>query len=149
LGDLRDKFPAHVAGDDGGDDGGDDDALRAADVSEHAAFARRNQDRKHSRFSVNGLWILRSLAGWAGIYALGIGFAATAMRWESFSCAVPVLSGVSLIAAGAFQFTRWKMTGLLRCRSPLGCAAFCPERETSFCSVANKVRLAASVALLR
>jgi len=72
------------------------------------------------------------LAVGAGIYALGIGFAATAMRSESFSRAVPVLSGVSLIAAGAFQFTRWKMTGLLRCRSPLGCAAFCPECETSF-----------------
>jgi predicted metal-binding membrane protein len=24
------------------------------------------------------------------------------------------------------------MTALLRCRSPLGCSAFCPERETSF-----------------
>jgi predicted metal-binding membrane protein len=72
------------------------------------------------------------LAVGAGIYALGIGFAATAMRWELVSRAFPVLSGVSLITAGAFQFTRWKMTGLLRCRSPLGCAASCPERKTGF-----------------
>jgi predicted metal-binding membrane protein len=72
------------------------------------------------------------LAAGAAIYALGIGFAAAAMRWDSFSRAVPVLSGASLIAAGAFQFTRWKMSGLLRCRSPLGCAASCPEREASF-----------------
>jgi predicted metal-binding membrane protein len=54
------------------------------------------------------------------------------MRWETFSRATPVLSGVALIAAGVFQFTRWKMTGLLRCRSPLGCGPSCRARETSF-----------------
>jgi predicted metal-binding membrane protein len=66
------------------------------------------------------------------IYALGIAFATTAMHWELFSRAVPVFSAASLFAAGAFQFTRWKMTGLLRCRSAFGCAASCPERERSF-----------------
>jgi predicted metal-binding membrane protein len=59
-------------------------------------------------------------------------FAATVMRWESFSRAVPVFSGAALIVAGTFQFTRWKMAGLLRCRSPLGCDTSCPVRETSF-----------------
>src|SRR5262245_53541729 len=58
------------------------------------------------------------LALGVGIYALGVAFAAAAMRWENLSRAVPVLSGAALIAAGTFQFTRWKMTGLLRCRSP-------------------------------
>jgi predicted metal-binding membrane protein len=72
------------------------------------------------------------MAAGAGVYALGIAFAATVMRWESFSRAVPVLSGVALIAAGAFQFTNCKMTGLLRCRSPLGCGTSCPVRGTSF-----------------
>src|SRR6266568_8936154 len=72
------------------------------------------------------------LASGTGIYALGIAFAAAAMRWEIFSRAVPVLSGASLIAAGAFQFTSWKTTGLLRCRSPFGRASVCPERETNF-----------------
>jgi predicted metal-binding membrane protein len=67
-----------------------------------------------------------------GIYALGVAFAAVAMRWESFSRVVPALSGVALIAAGVFQFTRWKMTGLLGCRSPSGCIAGCPEHETNF-----------------
>src|SRR5262245_66286958 len=67
-----------------------------------------------------------------GIYALGVAFAAAAMRWEIFSHAVPVLSGAALIAAGAFQFTRWKMTGLLSCRSQFGCASVCPEHETNF-----------------
>src|SRR5438876_10449355 len=42
------------------------------------------------------------VASGTGIYALGVAFAAAAMRWEVFSRAVPVLSGASLIAAGAF-----------------------------------------------
>src|SRR4051812_6388125 len=53
------------------------------------------------------------------------------MRSELLSRAVPLLSGALLIAAGAVQFTRWKMTHLLRCRSSYGCASPCPERETS------------------
>ena len=72
------------------------------------------------------------MAAGAGVYALGIAFAATVTRWEFFSRAMPVLSGLALMAAGAFQFTRWKMSGLLRCRSPLGCHTSCPVRETSF-----------------
>lgn len=72
------------------------------------------------------------LAVGAGIYLLGIGFAATAMRWESVSRMVPALAGGSLLAAGVIQFTRWKMASLHRCRSPLGCTALCREREKSF-----------------
>ena len=72
------------------------------------------------------------LAAGVGIYALGAAFAAVAIRSEFFSRAVPSLLGASLIAAGAVQFTRWKMTHLLRCRSPSGCAISCPKHETSF-----------------
>jgi predicted metal-binding membrane protein len=72
------------------------------------------------------------LANGVGIYALGVAFAAAAMRWETFSRIVPALSGAALMAAGAFQITRWKMTGLLGCRSPFGCVTACPERETNF-----------------
>jgi predicted metal-binding membrane protein len=72
------------------------------------------------------------LAAGAGIYALGVAFAAAMMRWDVFSRAVPVLSSAALIAAGAFQFTRWKMTGLRTCRSPFGCASVCAECETNF-----------------
>jgi predicted metal-binding membrane protein len=72
------------------------------------------------------------LAAGVGIYALGVPFAAVAMRFESFSRAVPWLLGAALIAAGAIQFTPWKMTHLLRCRSQLGCATSCPQHETGF-----------------
>jgi predicted metal-binding membrane protein len=54
------------------------------------------------------------------------------MRWELFSRAVPLLLSASLVAAGAIQFTRWKMAPLLRCRSPLGCAISRLQDETSF-----------------
>jgi predicted metal-binding membrane protein len=72
------------------------------------------------------------LAVGAGLYAAGIAFAAATMHWQTFSRAVPVLSGAALIAAGVFQFTRWKNTALFRCRSPFGCLPACPERETDF-----------------
>ena len=72
------------------------------------------------------------LAAGVGLYALGVPFAAVAMRSESFSRAVPWLLSAALIAAGAIQFTRWKMTHLLRCRSPFGCAISCPRQETGF-----------------
>jgi predicted metal-binding membrane protein len=72
------------------------------------------------------------LAAGVGVYALGVAFAAAAMRSQLFSRAVPLLSGVLLIGAGAIQFTRWKMRHLLRCRSPFGCAISCPQHETSF-----------------
>lgn len=67
-----------------------------------------------------------------GIYALGVAFGAVAMRWEIFSRAVPVLSGAALMCVGAFQLTRWKMNGLLRCRSLFGCTGVCPERDPNF-----------------
>jgi predicted metal-binding membrane protein len=71
------------------------------------------------------------LAVGAGVYMFGVAFAAAALRWESFSRAVPVLSAAALILAGAFQFTRWKRIGLLRCRSSLDCSSSCAEHETN------------------
>jgi predicted metal-binding membrane protein len=72
------------------------------------------------------------LAAGVGVYLIGVVFAAVAMRSEWFSRAVPWLLAAMLIAAGAIQFTRWKMTHLLRCRSPFGCAISCPKLETGF-----------------
>jgi predicted metal-binding membrane protein len=67
-----------------------------------------------------------------GVYVVGVAFGAVAIRWELFSRAAPGLLGASLIAAGVIQFTRWKMTHLLRCRSQFGCAIPCADCETSF-----------------
>ena len=72
------------------------------------------------------------LAAGIVIYVPGIALATVAMQSDLISRAIPWLVGASLLAAGAFQFTRWKMTHLLRCRSPFGCVASCPQLETSF-----------------
>jgi predicted metal-binding membrane protein len=79
----------------------------------------------------SGYFAIWLIAGF-GIYVLGVKFNDAAMRSEVLSRAVPLLSAASLIAAGVVQFTRWKMTHLLRCRSPFGCNSPCPQGETSF-----------------
>jgi predicted metal-binding membrane protein len=72
------------------------------------------------------------LAAGVGVYGFGVAFAAVAIRSELFSRAVPWLLGASLISAGAIQLTGWKMTQLLRCRSPFGCGISYPKHEASF-----------------
>src|SRR5262249_24426431 len=42
------------------------------------------------------------LAAGLGIYALGVAFAAAAMRWETLSRIVPALSAAALMVAGGF-----------------------------------------------
>lgn len=74
------------------------------------------------------IWLAAGIA----IYALGVALATVEMQSDLLSRAVPWLTGASLIAAGAFQFTRWKMTHLLRCRSPFGCAVSRLQNESSF-----------------
>lgn len=74
------------------------------------------------------IWLVAGI----GVYALGVTLAAVETRSDPFSRTVPWLLGASLIAAGAFQFTRWKVRHLARCRSPFGCAISCPQDETSF-----------------
>jgi predicted metal-binding membrane protein len=59
------------------------------------------------------------LACGAVVYAVGVPFALAAMRWERLSRIVPILSGAALVLAGLFQFTKWKMEGLGRCRNSL------------------------------
>src|SRR5260221_1654317 len=70
----------------------------------------------------SGYFLVWSLIG-AVVYPLGVAFALATMHLEWLSRMVPVLSGAALIAAGAIQFTPWKLSGLRRCRDPMGCAA--------------------------
>lgn len=81
--------------------------------------------------TVFGYFVIWLAAG-VGVYAFGVTFAAMAIRSEFVSHAVPWLLGASLISAGAIQLTGWKMTHLLRCRSPFGCGISCLEDGTSF-----------------
>jgi predicted metal-binding membrane protein len=55
-----------------------------------------------------------------GALVFGAGFAAStgAMKWAAFSRAMPLLAGVGLIFAGAYQLSPWKQACLSHCRSP-------------------------------
>lgn len=74
------------------------------------------------------IWLLAGVL----IYVLGVMFADAAMRSESLSNNVPLLFGVILIIAGAYQFSRLKITNLLHCRSPFGCAISTVQHQASF-----------------
>lgn len=52
-------------------------------------------------------------------YAIGVAISAWAMRSESVSLAVPLLSGTAMAAAGVYQLTPWKRICLRHCRDPL------------------------------
>ncbi len=83
-------------------------------------FVKTNRQCASLCFMASGYFAIWLAAGVA-VYALGVALAALAMRSELFSRAVPWLSGTLLIGVGVIQFTRWKVTRLSRCRSPLGC----------------------------
>src|SRR5882724_5280290 len=82
-------------------------------------------------YMASGYFAIWLVAG-AGIYVLGMTFGSVTMESELVSRAVPLISGALLIATGLIQFSRWKMTHLLRCRSSSGCSISCPQHETSF-----------------
>ena len=65
------------------------------------------------------VWLLIGVA----VYVLGVAFALSVMHLEWFSRLVPALSGATLVAAGALQFTGWKISALRRCRDPGCCEA--------------------------
>jgi len=82
---------------------------------------RREQERP---FVSVGIFVLGYLAVWAGFSVL-----AAVAQWMLHSRALlssmmvstsPLLGGMLLMAAGVFQWTRWKNACLTHCRSPLG-----------------------------
>ena len=89
---------------------------------------RRGRSLCYMAFGYFAIWLIAGL----GVYVFGAAFNNATMYSSLLSHVVPLLSGVALIAAGAVQFTHWKLTHLLRCRSPFGCAISCPQHETSF-----------------
>jgi predicted metal-binding membrane protein len=65
-----------------------------------------------------GYFIVWTAVG-AGVYGLGLPWALAAMRWPGLSRQVPLLTGLLLAGAGAYQFGSWKKEGLSRCRNLL------------------------------
>jgi predicted metal-binding membrane protein len=72
----------------------------------------------------SNLWLLVGyFAVWAGFggvaYIIGLSISTAVMRSATLSRAVPAATGLTLVAAGAYQLTRWKRVCLSHCRSPL------------------------------
>jgi predicted metal-binding membrane protein len=82
-------------------------------------------------YTALGYFAVWLLAG-VGVYVAGMMISKATMRSGAFSHAVPLLSGVILICAGTYQFTRLKITNLLHCRSQFGCGISTIKHETSF-----------------
>ena len=74
------------------------------------------------------IWLLAGVA----VYIGGMTIAKATMRSGALSHAVPLLSGVIIICAGAYQFTCLKITNLLHCRSQFGCVISTIKQEKGF-----------------
>lgn len=88
-------------------------------------FARVNRQRREQErpFVPSSLFLLGYLAVW-GVFSLAAALAqwalhGTALLSPMMKSSSPVLGGVLLISAGAFQWTPWKRACLNHCRSPL------------------------------
>ncbi len=62
------------------------------------------------------VWVLLGLA----VFPLGVVLATVEMQMPALSRAVPVASGIVVLIAGAFQFTKWRAGHLAFCREASG-----------------------------
>ena len=94
-------------------------------------FLKTRRRWRSLSYMASGYFIIWLIAG-IGVFILGAAFNNATMHSIFLSRATPLFSGALLMAAGEFQFTRWKLKHLSRCRSPFGCATLCPQDEASF-----------------
>jgi predicted metal-binding membrane protein len=85
-------------------------ALRSVDS------AHRNRLAMQFALAYFGVWMLAGVA----LYPLGLLLNAAAMELPAMSRAVPWIAGISVIVAGALQFTNWKTRELDCCRVTFG-----------------------------
>ncbi len=88
------------------------------------ASLSRGRRRRHAPYAPTGVFLLGYLVVWAGFAALAAaaqwGLQAASLLSPMMAGASPILGGVLLLAAGAYQWTPLKYACLRRCRSPLG-----------------------------
>jgi len=65
------------------------------------------------------------------VFLLGVTLAAAEMQWPALARIVPVMVGVIVLAAGAFQFTHWKTCHLARCREALRHTRMLPPQTST------------------
>ncbi|PTB17988.1 hypothetical protein C9I57_25675 [Trinickia symbiotica] len=66
-----------------------------------------------------GYFFVWTLIGMA-VFAIGVTLAAAEMAWPALARAVPIASGMAVVAAGGLQFTAWNMRHLACCREAPG-----------------------------
>ena len=79
-----------------------------------------------------GYFFVWTLVGVAA-YPLGVALNELAMQQPAVSRLVPIAAGVTVLIAGALQFTRWKARHLSCCRVTPGTAATLPPDAGSAC----------------
>jgi predicted metal-binding membrane protein len=65
------------------------------------------------------------------VFLLGTTFAAAEMQWPALARSVPMMGGMTVLIAGAVQFTHWKTCRLARCREALRHADALPAHASS------------------
>ena len=91
-------------------------------------WRRANHPGLSTVLVASGYFSVWLIAG-VGVYATGVPWALAAMRYSVLSRAVPPLTGLVLILAGAFQFSPWKGSGLKSCRDLLLYAPYRRQRK--------------------
>ncbi len=84
-----------------------------------AQGAGRGRDKATLAFTA-GYFVVWTAAGIA-ILPPGLAFAELAMRFEGLSRVTPLLAGIAVMAAGASQFTGWKLRRLASCHHADDC----------------------------
>ena len=99
----------------------------------HDRLMQSRRERGEGASGSNLLLLTGYFATWTGFgavaYALDVAATTAAMRYAPVSRAVPVATGLTLIAAGAYQLTAWKQICLNHCRSPLDFFSHHPIRR--------------------
>ena len=89
----------------------------------HRRLLDARAERGEAGTGSNLLLLFGYFAVWAGFggvaYVIGLSISTAVMRSASLSRAVPAATGLTLVAAGVYQLTRWKQVCLSHCRSPL------------------------------
>jgi predicted metal-binding membrane protein len=70
-------------------------------------------------------------------FSLGVALAAVEMQLPALARAVPIVVGVVVLIAGAFQFTAWKAHQLARCREAPGCGRTLAAGAGTACASAS------------
>jgi predicted metal-binding membrane protein len=89
-----------------------------------------NRDAGATLLLVAAYFLIWNIAGGV-IFVAGVVWANVCMHSDALSRAMPMVFGVSIVAAGIMQFMPWTALGLAHCRGPLSCGAMKNAKDAS------------------